>query len=220
MCFSKRFRNGFYSPKVSNKKRLSSIPLVCIVFSLHFARPLLLSKTTVRVHHVDVEHPEQNGDFTIVPFTDCEKEGKLHNGFDILIDGDIPDYINERYKARQVAPCDILVSRPLARFPYHEHFDKFFDILKESNEFCERTKVAHDITRNVIRIDDSRKNKHVILRFPDEMPLSTRYYSDADGELTTECVPFEYEVEFDGQTFTRSQDTVFWKVAVERPSQR
>ena len=50
----------------------------------------------VEIIEVDIKHPERNREVKVIHFTDVEKAGVLHNGFDIMIDGiDQRDYTDE-----------------------------------------------------------------------------------------------------------------------------
>ena len=64
-----------------------------IVFGLslavHSLLCCLLSSYPVDEIFVDINFPEQNREVQVVSFTDVEKDGVLHNGFDIMMDVDI-----------------------------------------------------------------------------------------------------------------------------------
>ena len=191
-----------------------------LLFSHPFAFSLLYPVHAVI--DVDLKHPERNREFLVIPFTDVEKDGVLHNGVEIMImDGSLQDYLQDRYKAWKIKSNEVLVSVPSAAYHYIEDFSDFFDELKKCpGVHCQRAQLGHDVARNAIMDDSTRHLKHILLRFPEEIVLDPRNYSDSDGELTCDWCSYKTRFEKDGHIFEREHDILFWKIAVEEESSR
>lgn len=172
---------------------------------------------------VDVDRPERNREVIVVKFTDVEKDGVLHDGFDILLEGDLRDFEGELYSAKIVGDNKILLTIPSANFSYLHDFDEFFTKLKDT-EKCLRTVVAHQVARNSILGEKTRLCKHLLLQFPDGLVLSNRHYppedSNIDGELKTDFVRYAKTFTLQTVDLTNVVTTIFWKVSVVEEGQR
>jgi hypothetical protein len=81
----------------------------------------------------------------VVKFTDVEKGGVLHDGFDILVEGDVRDFDEDKYGARVLNDNQVLLTIPAAKYSYIHDFETFFSSLQPS-EVCTCTVVAQLLT--------------------------------------------------------------------------
>lgn len=182
---------------------------------------------TVIVINVDVDFPEQNREIKVVPFNNVvQDDGVLHDGFDLMMDCDVHDFLNGRYKAELVPGSNkVLITMPSASHTYLHGFGSFFDELKKSPEdYCACAELGHDIVRNaIIAGDEARKTKKLLLCFPEHIVLSTRHYCKAGAsktELKSDMIPFETKFKWYDEDIVRGHDVVFWKVAIHEEEPR
>lgn len=173
---------------------------------------------------VDINHPERNREVVIVKFTDVAMEGKLHNGFDILIPAvDMRDYLTDKFKLEIVSDNELLLTMPSMHAWNIADSDKFFAHLKDVKELCPRTKQGHDVFRNALRSNKNRLSKYLLLRFPGDIVLSTQHYSDHKSELHCKIVPL-MDVSFHwkkvGKSVTQTANVVYWKVSIKEDHER
>jgi hypothetical protein len=170
----------------------------------------------VEVIEVDIDHPERNREVKVVHFRDANKNGILHNGFEILMEGDLRDMLDDKYSAKMVQENEILISMPSASHSWLYEPCNFFDKCEAFGIGCARSLEAHNVARNDILKKKDRLTKQLLLRFPVPIILSNRHYSPntADNDLEFEVVPFETSFLRMGKTFTSTISTIFWKIAV------
>jgi hypothetical protein len=100
---------------------------------------------------------------------------------------------------------------------------KFFQLLKNINALCERTKEAHDVVANSILALKETPLKYVILKFPENYVLSTRYYSEHATKLKHKVIPMDTSFDIEAAHHTnikQSVNVIYWKVSVSEASQR
>jgi hypothetical protein len=80
-------------------------------------------------HSVDIiisvnqNEPERNILFTVMPFHDVEDHnGDLHNGYEIILKGDLSDYIQDKYMATVANKNEVLLELPCASASYLKSF--------------------------------------------------------------------------------------------------
>jgi len=167
-------------------------------------------------------HPEKNREVKVIEFQDAEIDGILHNGFEILMEGDLRDLVLDKYKAQLVTENEILITMPSgSHYLLHEH-DNYFKQVKAFKVLCPRTKEAYNAARNPILSDVKRLTKHILLRFSEEITLSNDQYSPkaTNYELEYEMVPYVSSFEILGKQFTTTVGTIFWKIAVFEEKRR
>lgn len=171
---------------------------------------------------MDINFPEQNREIKVVPFTDVEKDGVLHDGFDIMMDCDIHDFLTGLYKAELVPSNKVLIMLPSASYTYLHGFGSFFDQLKKNPEdHCARAELGHDIARNaIIAGDKARKTKKLLLCFPEHIVLSMNHYCKIKTELKSEMIPFQTSFKWYQKDIVRGHDVLFWKVAIHEEEPR
>ena len=156
----------------------------------------------------------------LVPFTDKEKDGVLHNGFDIVVHGEIADFVKGRYKAKKLTDNEVLVEMPSASNSYLNHFNVFFENLKQFRIHCKRAQLGHEVAQNAILDDDARMIKRLVLRFPEYIILSAHQYTDSTGNLSCELIPCQSEFFWQETTISRTYDYIYWKVAIQEEEPR
>jgi hypothetical protein len=144
---------------------------------------------------VNQNEPERNILFTFVPFHDVEDgKGDLHNGYEIILKGNIGDYIQDKYKATLVNKNEVLLEMPsCASYSYLKSFGDAFVRLKihNSSQYCEVSEKSHTDLRGQITNDDRRNVMLVLLCFPAGSNLTTEHYAanKVTGELNSKIMP-------------------------------
>jgi hypothetical protein len=194
------------------------------VIFIVFAKSTILffSEDDYEVINVDAERPERNREVYVYKFTDVMQDGILHDGFDICYNGvDFRDFRSDKLKLEIVSSYELLLTIPsMSHWNLHES-GKYFAHLETMNELCNRTKQSHDVARNAIRSDEKRMTKYLLLRFPENYILSTRFYSEHPTELHCKLVPLDTSL-----TLTMNNNTskkvphhvnvlAYWKVSVK-----
>ena len=195
-----------------------------LVLFLLFSHPSAFSPlySVHEVINIDLNHPEQNGQFLVVPFMDIEKDGALQNCYEIMIvDSSLQDFLHDKYKAWKIRSNELLISMPSAPYHYLEEFSEFFEELKKvPGNHCKCVQLGHDVACNAIINDDTHHLKHILLHFLKEVVLNCWNYADSEGELTCEWCSYENTFWVDGCPFTREYDVLFWMIRVEEESSR
>jgi hypothetical protein len=158
----------------------------------------------------------------VTKFNDVKVNGILHNRFDLMIQGDMRDYIKDLYRAEIISKNAIKVSMPMVPAWYLQDRGQFFQLLKKANALCERTQEAHDVVANSILATKETPLKHIILKFPAHYTLSTRYYSDHATKLKHKVVPMDtsFDIQSVNRGFKQYVNVIYWKVSVSETSQR
>jgi hypothetical protein len=164
---------------------------------------------------VNVLHPERNREVQVFEFTDVNRDGVLHNGFEIVVYGDLRDVNNNTYHAFLHGRSEILVEMPSMNHAFLHEFDFLTQRMKDAGSHCGRTQEAHDVARNKILQDGSRLTKRLLLRFPTDIQLSMKPYSpEESNEIEIEIVPFKSDFELAGKFWATTVARVSWKVSV------
>lgn len=170
---------------------------------------------------VNTDFPERNREVRIIPFSDVEVNGVLHGGFEISMDADIHDYLEDHYSAQIVTESQILLSIPSVPYTYLHKYDKFFSVVDSFALDCPRTQIGHNVVRNAIKEDSTRATKYLLLSFPPGTVFDTRHYVDGTGTLLdATLIPFKIDFEHSGRTHNRTRDVVYWKVATKEAKER
>jgi hypothetical protein len=92
-------------------------------------------------HSVDIvisvnqNEPERNILFTVIPFHDVEDHNSdLHNGYEIILKGDLGDYIQDKFKATVANKKEVLLELPCASASYLKSFGDGLACLKTNND--------------------------------------------------------------------------------------
>lgn len=170
------------------------------------------------VINVDVDIPEQNHETKVVPFIGVEHEGKLHDGFEILMECDVHDFLSKLYyKAELVSNNRVLIMMPSASHTYLHGFEPFFEKMNEKNPetYSQPVHVGHNVARNAI-IDGGKdcKTKKLLLCFLAHIVLSRNHYLKTKAELQDNMIPLKTKFEWYGMKLVRIHDVVFWRVAI------
>lgn len=178
------------------------------------------------VVHVNLERPEKNHGFLIVPFVNVKTDEHVHNGFQILIDGDLRDYYDDKYKADLVGSHQILIKMPSVSRTYLEDFDLVYEALGSEN--VPQIELAHEILRNALKDKKERQERHVLLQFPKSIDpgLCTKHYkADTASQTELDCdyvdIMPKFACPYDGKN-TKEQLAcfVFWRVTLDELEQR
>lgn len=173
---------------------------------------------------VDINRPERNREVMVVGFTNVEESGVLHDGFDIFLEGNMQDFVCDRYKARHIGDNGILIEMPAATTSYLENFGQFFKHQKHNGSICERQQEGHAIARNAILGDKQRKIKRILLCFPSHIVLSRHYLSkdpwSTSEELNCDLVRFDDTFSIMDKECPNWVCVVMWKVAVHEDERR
>lgn len=169
-----------------------------------------------------MNRPERNHEVVIVKFTDVAMGGVLHNGFDIMIHSvDMRDYLADKCKLEIVSKNEMLLTMPAMNLWNLEEFENFFTYQKNADRLCQRTKQGHDVFRNAMQANKERLKKYLLLRFPSNLSLSTRHYSDHKMELSCKIVPtLDFSFTWKGNNISQKANILYWKVSVEEESER
>lgn len=172
---------------------------------------------------VDIFHPEQNREFQVFEFTDVNEGGILHNGFEIVIEGDLRDIFEGKYNAYLYSDNEIMVHMPSMSHAFLHESEMLIKKQKAHDTHCSRTQESHDVARNKILKDERRQTKRLLLRFPQDMELSNNVYSPQssdDGEIEIETLPFKSEFEAGGHKVTTVTVRISWKVSIVEEEKR
>lgn len=185
---------------------------------------VLLSSQTDEVINVDVLHPERNGRVQVFQIANVQKDGILHNGYKIAIDGDMRYVYQEQYKATLVSDNEVMLEIPSIGFSFLHEGDSLNKRINTGpgGYGCARTQESHDVARNKIRNDKARMIKRVLLRFPEEEKLSNAIYSPSlsDDEITIQVVSLTSKVDLAGTKISIMEARVAWKVSIFEEEKR
>jgi hypothetical protein len=144
---------------------------------------------------VNQHEPERNILFTVMPFHKVEDgKGDLHSGYEIILKGDIGDYIQDKYKATLVNKNEVLLVMPsCTSYSYLKSFGDAFVCLKihNSSQYCEVSEKSHTVLQGQITNDDRRNVMLVLLCFPAGSNLTMEHYAanKVTGELNSKIMP-------------------------------
>lgn len=171
---------------------------------------------------VNVLQPESNREVQVFEFTDVNKDGILHNGFELVLYGDLRDVYNDKYHAFLYNRNEILVQMPSINHSFLYESDKLMAKMREANVYCARTQESHDVARNKILKNDNRQKKRLLLSFPSDFELSNTIYSpqSTDGEIESEFVPFGSAFDINGKKYTTTVARISWKVSIVETDKR
>jgi hypothetical protein len=211
---------GGVSIDYGESMRVSSLFLFLCLLTAFLLLPPPPDK--VDVIEVDINCPERNREVKVVQFRDAEIDGILHNGFEIIMEGDLRDLMLDKYSAKLVSDNEILISMPSASHYWLHEPELYFNKCKAFNIHCPRAREAHDVARNDILADEERQIRSLLLRFPENTILSNRHYSPktTDNDLEFEVVPFQTTFVLLGKQFTTTVATIVWKIAVFEEKRR
>jgi hypothetical protein len=167
---------------------------------------------------VNIVFAERNGPFIIIHFREVLMDGKIHNGYRILLmDAHMLDYIEDLYNAIQVSRNQVMASLPSVSRAFRKaaNMNAFFAQQQKDGMLCEKKKLAMNATRNEITGDPDRLTKKFLLTFPGDIELTTRHYpGDQPNQLACEFTQFEEKIEFGGQTYETFHGCVYWDIAI------
>jgi hypothetical protein len=203
-------RCGAFLPGITTCGRLLSLLLSFSPLSSFFCCCL------TGVIDVDIHHVENNGEFEVFVLTDVNKEGVLHNGYEVVIYADLEDVIAGKYKAVLSNDHEIIVDMPSISRSFLDNSDELVKQQKAANLHCQRTQEAHDVARNGILKDVKRQTKRRLLRFSEDLdPLSNIVYSpqSTDGEIDISPFPLKRSFKIKEKEFNSTIVRVSWKVS-------
>ena len=167
---------------------------------------------------VDLEHPENHGDFLVIPFSDyVDKKGHLIDGFIIEVKhADIRQIADNKYKAILRASLnEVVIYSPSISYPFLELSDDLYKHQGRLQVLCERGKLGRKVAKNSIINDDERQVKSLLLRFPEGYELTTEYTSkdsSAYGDISLEITPIQSEYQMGGRKLQMTDVFVQWTV--------
>lgn len=172
---------------------------------------------------MNIYQPESHRELQVFRFTDVNRDGVLHNGFEIVaFADDLRGVYENLYQAYLFSGNEILVKMPSTPYVFLKEFDMLATKMKDANAHCERTQESHAVARNKIIQDKDRQTKHLLLRFPSEVDLSASPYSSqmANNELDIIVVPYVYQYDLDGRKWTTTGARLSWKVSIIEAEKR
>jgi hypothetical protein len=200
----------------------SSFVLLCSFLPFFFC--FAPSTEKADIINVDIKHPECNREVIVVPFTDKEMDGILHDGFVFMVEGvDVRDFISKKFKARLVSSNEILVAMPAVSHYWLHDSSAFNACLTRCGLYCQRADEAQAVARNNMLLQNrDRQTKYLLLRFPDNLKLSNLHFSpnSTDGNIEIDVVPLKNTVDIPGNEMQAAFATVVWKVTVLEDEQR
>jgi len=170
------------------------------------------------VIEVDVKKPENNREVIITQFVDVEHQGRLRDGFEILLQADSRDYGDDLYKAQQVSSNEILVEMPSMPAAYLENFEENFFTAQKDNQdaYCVELEKQHRVTVNTIKETKERQIKCLILRFPCNMIFD----HPREGNKSLEVTVFHKEYTIFGQMVQNLPAFVYWRFYLYEAKER
>jgi hypothetical protein len=173
---------------------------------------------------VDTKRPENNRGIGVFEFTDLEKDGHLYNGYQITMEGDIRDFMADHYKAQLVGNNSILLRLPALSYSFLHDQEEYEKRAKSSDLFCPTTEEAHQAARKRIERDDSRRERLVLLEFPENLELSNKPFSpdstSTDGEIDFDLLPITINVLVGEKELPMTITRISWKVSVAEKERR
>lgn len=164
---------------------------------------------------VDTKRPENNRGIGIFEFTDLEKDGHLYNGYQITMEGDIRDFMEDHYKAQLVGNA-VLLRLPALSYSFLNDQEEYEKRAKSADLFCPTTEEAHQAARKRIERDASRRERLVLLEFPENLELSNKPFSpdSTDGEIDFDLLPITIHVPVGEKELPMTITRISWKVSV------
>lgn len=97
-------------------------------------------------------YPERNGCVQVYAFSDVKVDGVLHNGFLIIMEGDIRDMAANKYRAKldERNSNEIVIEAPTMSYVMLHEADKRFAQLGRMKIDCPRCHEAQEVVRNDI----------------------------------------------------------------------
>ena len=172
---------------------------------------------------VDIKNPERNREVLVYAFSNVEIDGVLHNGYEVVMEGDIRDLVKHVvYQAHLVTTNEILIQVPSMSYSRLQEPELLVAQSKEFGSHCPRIQEAHDVARHEILAEESRKIKYLLLRFPKEVVLSNHVFSpkSENCEIEMKLVPYDTSLVFPSKNFRLTVTQVSWKVAIEEEKKR
>jgi hypothetical protein len=183
--------------------------------------PLFLFPT--EIIDVNIAQPERNREIQVFHFTNVKQDGVLHNGFELVVYGDMRDVNSDKYQAFLCSEHEILVEIPSIDHAFLYEPIQLTEVMKKAKAFCDRAQELHDVTRNRMIKHKKQQTKRLLLRFPRGIELTNHQYSPkyVNGEiLESEFVPYHSEFELAGAKYKTSAAWVSWKVAIVESEKR
>jgi hypothetical protein len=174
---------------------------------------------------VNITRPECNREVTVFHINSVDIDGALHDGYEIGVDGDMRDVVEDKYKAWLRNYNEVMVQVPSMGYVFLRDPVVFKHHVKVANALCTRTQGSHDVARNRILKDERSQTKRLLLRFPPEVELlNTVYFSISfNGEIELEVVPIRSKFSLgndDSRRYTTTIARVNWKISVIRAETR
>lgn len=194
-----------------------------MLFSLFAHLPYILPPDDVVVIDVDINRPENNREVKVIKFMNVVKDGVMHNGFEIILDGDMQDFLADKYHGKLISDHEVLLTIPSMNHAYLHDLESFYNKQKFYETFCPRSQESHDIARYAICADSNRQSKKLLLRFPDDLVLSAAHYHAKDapeGELNCDMIDHDAGFTWNGRVFVNMLYTVQWKVSILEDAKR
>lgn len=127
---------------------------------------------------MNLEFPEDNGDFLVIPITDVDIKGHLINNYSIEPKHvDIRDIIHRnKFKACLLASKhEVLICRPSVSYPFLNGSEKVYAKQAGLGVLCERSKQGCEFVKNAILSDEEHQIKRSLFRFAEEYDLTIEY---------------------------------------------
>jgi hypothetical protein len=171
---------------------------------------------------VDTKRPENNRGIGVFEFIDLEKDGILYNGYQIIMEGDIRDFMEDHYKAQLVLGSAILLRLPALSYSFLHDQEEYEKRAKSADLFCPSTEEAHQAARKRLERDASRRERLVLLQFPDDLELSNKPFSpdSTDGEIDFDLLPITINVPVGEKELPMTITRISWKVSVAEKEAR
>lgn len=172
---------------------------------------------------MDLNDPFRNREVSVFMFNDeVGEDNKVHNGFEIIVEGNMHAIFDDAFEATLLNPSEILIRVPSASYPllhqevaFHGARDKLVE-----NTGPVSTKALY-IARHTALQDKASQSRYLLLRFPKSMPLTNEIYSpNSKGEIKQSNLGVDDEIELNGKVHKMYSGFVFWRVSIEEPKRR
>ena len=164
---------------------------------------------------VDTKRPENNRGIGVFEFTDLEHDGLLYNGYQVTVEGDIRDFMADHYKA-QLVDRSILLRLPALSYSFLCDNKEYESRAKAAGLFVPSIEEAHQAARKRIERDKVRRERLVLLEFPENLELSTKPFSpdSTDGEIDFDLLPITINVSVGEKELPLTITRISWKVSI------
>ena len=161
----------------------------------------------------------------IFSISDVEHLGRLYNGFEIKMIGDVRDVVAKKYKAYVVDDHSVLIETPSVPHAFL-HDGKVFDqIAYDLDKYNRACHMQHEVMRNGV-MDSSkvRSKKFLMLKFPTSFRLSNDFFWDQKSKdkhaIGMHWIPYTNQFDVKDEQFEEAHAAISWVVTIDEDDDR